>query len=46
MRMLVSWDGSGHALAALRDVMPLFRERSVEHVEIVLVTWPARDIAR
>jgi transcriptional regulator of acetoin/glycerol metabolism len=46
MRMLVSWDGSGHALGALRDVMPLFRERSVELAEIVLVTWPARDIAR
>src|SRR5471030_3141471 len=46
MRMLVSWDGSGHALGALRNVMRLFRERSVEHAEIVLVTWPARDIAR
>jgi hypothetical protein len=46
MRMLVSWDGSGHALGALRDVMPLFRERSVELAEIVLITWPARDIPR
>jgi len=46
MRMLVCWDGSGHALGALRDVMPLFREQAVELAEILLVTWPARDIAR
>jgi hypothetical protein len=44
MRMMVSWDGSGHALQALRDTVGLFRERSVEHVEILLTVWPARDV--
>ena len=46
MRMIVSWDGSGHALGALRSVVGLFREQSVEHVEVVLRIWPPNDIAR
>jgi hypothetical protein len=45
MRMIVSWDGSGHAMEALRSVIGLFRDRSVEHVEIILTVWPPRDIA-
>jgi len=45
MRMVVTWDGSGHALEALRNVVGLFREQSVEHIEIVLAIWPPRDIA-
>src|ERR1019366_8549811 len=43
--MIVSWDGSGHALGALRGVIGLFREQAVEHIEIVLTVWPPRDIA-
>jgi hypothetical protein len=45
MRMMVSWDGSGHALRALRDMVGLFRAGSVEHVEILITVWPPRDIA-
>jgi predicted anti-sigma-YlaC factor YlaD len=43
--MVVSWDGSGHALAALQSVVGLFRDRIVEHIEIVIGVWPARDTA-
>jgi hypothetical protein len=45
VRIIVSWDGSGHALDALRDLVGLFRRQAVEHVEIVLTIWPAREIA-
>ena len=43
--MIVSWDGSGHALAALKDVIGLFRDQAVEHVEVVITVWPPRDVA-
>jgi hypothetical protein len=45
MRMIVSWDGSGHALKALRGIVGLFREGAVEHIEIILTVWPPRDVA-
>jgi hypothetical protein len=45
MRMIVSWDGSGHAIEALRGVIGLFRDQSIEHVEIILTVWPPREIA-
>jgi hypothetical protein len=46
MRIVVSWDGSGHAIGVLRSVVALMRDQSVEHVEIVVSVWPQRDIAR
>jgi nucleotide-binding universal stress UspA family protein len=46
MRIVVGWDGSGHALAALREVIDLFRPGSVDHVEIVLPVWPPTDTPR
>jgi hypothetical protein len=46
MRIVVSWDGSGHAIGVLRSLVTLIREQSVEHIEVVVSVWPARDIAR
>jgi len=46
MRLVVGWDGSGHALAALAGLVGLFRPRAVEHVEVVLHVWPELDIPR
>ncbi len=45
MRIIVSWDGSGHAIGTLRSVIGLFGEAAAEHIEIVLTVWPPRDIA-
>jgi nucleotide-binding universal stress UspA family protein len=42
MRMLVAWDGSGHGLAALRDIVPLMRAQALANIEILLVVWPQR----
>jgi hypothetical protein len=46
MRIVVGWDGSGHALTALSGLGDLFRAAAFEHIEIVLSAWPARDIPR
>jgi hypothetical protein len=45
MRIIVSWDGSGHALGALSSLIGVFRQQAVDHVEIVMTIWPPRDIA-
>jgi nucleotide-binding universal stress UspA family protein len=46
MRIVVGWDGSGHALAALREITDLFRPGALDHIEIVLPVWPATDTPR
>ena len=46
MRIVVSWDGSGHALATLRGIGDLFRPAAFEHIEILLHVWPPVDIPR
>jgi hypothetical protein len=46
MRIVVGWDGSDHALTALRGLGALFLPAAFEHIEIVLPVWPARDIPR
>jgi hypothetical protein len=46
MRIVVSWDGSGHALATLRGIGDLFRPAAFEHIEVVLHIWPPVDIPR
>lgn len=46
MRIVVGWDGSDHAFAALASLIALFREKAVEHVEVVLPVWPRVDIPR
>jgi nucleotide-binding universal stress UspA family protein len=45
MRMIVTWDGSGHGLGALRDLLPLFRGAVIDHIEILLTIWPPHDNA-
>ncbi len=45
MRIVVSWDGSGHTLGPLRDLVGLFRQHAVEHIEVVMTIWPPREIA-
>lgn len=45
MRALCIWDGSGHAMAALGQVVPLFRAQAFSHVEIMMLVWPQRDTA-
>jgi hypothetical protein len=46
MRIVVGWEGSGHALRALAMIAELLRPSAVEHVEIVLPVWPEVDIPR
>jgi hypothetical protein len=45
MRAICIWDGSGHALAALEQVVPLFRARAFSHIEIMMLVWPQRESA-
>jgi hypothetical protein len=45
MRAICIWDGSGHAMAALQQVVPLFRAQAFSHVEIMMLVWPQRDTA-
>jgi hypothetical protein len=46
MRILVTWDGSGHALAALASIAAQFRPGSIEHIEIAIAVWPESEIPR
>jgi hypothetical protein len=43
--MIVTWDGSGHGLTALEQVVGLLRARSVERADIVLLQWPPKATA-
>jgi hypothetical protein len=43
MRAICLWDGSDHAMAALRQVVPLFRAQAFSHIEIMMLVWPQRD---
>jgi hypothetical protein len=45
MRAICIWDGSGHAMAALEQVVPLFRAQALSHVEIMMLVWPQRETA-
>jgi hypothetical protein len=45
MRAICIWDGSGHAMAALEYVVPLFRARAFSHIEIMMLVWPQRETA-
>jgi regulator of extracellular matrix RemA (YlzA/DUF370 family) len=45
MRAICIWDGSGHAMAALEQVVPLFRAQALSHVEIMMLVWPQRESA-
>jgi len=45
MRALCIWDGSGHAMAALGQVVPLFRGQAFSHIEIMMLVWPQRETA-
>jgi hypothetical protein len=45
MRAICVWDGSGHAMAALEEVVPLFRAQAFSHVEIMMLVWPQRETA-
>jgi hypothetical protein len=45
MRAICIWDGSGHAMAALEDIVPLFRARAFSQIEIMMLVWPQRDTA-
>jgi nucleotide-binding universal stress UspA family protein len=45
MRMIVTWDGSGHGLGALRDLVPLLRGDKIDHIEILLTIWPPHENA-
>ncbi len=45
MRAICLWDGSGRAMAALQQVVPLFRAQALSHVEIMMLVWPQRDSA-
>ncbi len=45
MKLIVAWDGSGHALDALQGVVALFRPRAFTQVECILNEWPPRDTA-
>ena len=43
MRAICVWDGSSHALAALEQVVPLFRGQAFAYIEIMMLVWPQRD---
>jgi hypothetical protein len=45
MRAICIWDGSGHAMAALEQVVPLFRAQALSHIEIMMLVWPQRETA-
>jgi hypothetical protein len=45
MRALLVWDGSGHAMEALEQVVPLFRPSAFSHIEIMMLVWPQSDTA-
>jgi hypothetical protein len=45
MRAICLWDGSGRAMTALQQVVPLFRDRALSHVEIMMLVWPQRESA-
>jgi hypothetical protein len=45
MRAICIWDGSGHAMGALRQVVPLFRPHAFSHIEIMMLVWPQRESA-
>ncbi len=45
MRAICLWDGSGHAMAALEQVVPLFRAQAFSYIEIMMLVWPQRDTA-
>lgn len=45
VRAICIWDGSGHAMAALGQVVPLFRAHAWSHVDIMMLVWPQRDTA-
>jgi hypothetical protein len=45
MRAICLWDGSGRAMAALQQVVPLFRAQALSHVEIMMLVWPQRETA-
>jgi nucleotide-binding universal stress UspA family protein len=46
MRLLVVWDGSGHAFDTLSNVADLIRSGSIEHIEVVIPLWPESDVPR
>jgi hypothetical protein len=45
MRAICIWDGSDHAMAALGQVVPLFRAQAFSHIEIMMLVWPQRETA-
>jgi len=45
MRVLLVWDGSGRAMAAFEEMLPLFRPAAFAHIEITMLVWPQRDTA-
>jgi hypothetical protein len=45
MQAICIWDGSGHAMAALERVAPLFRDQAFSHIEIMMLVWPQRETA-
>jgi len=45
MRALAVWDGSGHAMTALQQMLPLFRPAAFSHIEIMMLVWPQSDTA-
>lgn len=45
MRALLVWDGSGRAMAAFEEMLPLLRPAAFAHVEIMMLVWPQRDTA-
>jgi hypothetical protein len=45
VRIIVTWDGSGHGLGALEQLVGLLRARSVERIDIVVLQWPPKATA-
>jgi hypothetical protein len=45
MRAITVWDGSGHAMAALEQVLPMFRTSAFSHIEIMMIAWPKSNTA-
>ena len=45
MKLVVAWDGSGHALDALEGLVALFRPRAFTEAECILNEWPPRETA-
>jgi hypothetical protein len=45
MRAICIWDGSGHAMVALQQVVPFFRAQAFSHIEIMMLVWPQRESA-